>query len=290
MLHALMQKKVFIIVLVLIFLFVTWLIFYTSQDEMNQTWLEFVVKIILYPFQKIIDYISDFFSNTWKTMTGLSVLNRENHQLRLEVLELQMELTQLRQLRAENERLREALEFEKTSAFSLEPAVVIARNPSHWTDTVIINKGSKSGLAKNMPVITKDGVVGRLLNVEPYSSEVILLSDPRDGNSMSGVIGRTRGLVYIYGGGRKGYCLVRPSDLDVKFKIGDKILTSESSLYFPKDLVIGEIQEIIDHGDGFEQEAVMKPVVKFSHLEILYVIKNTRNVQSSVRNELEKER
>lgn len=290
MLHALMRKKVFYVVLVLIFLFVTWLIFYTSQDEMNQTWLEFVIKIILYPFQRIIDYISNFFSNTWKTMTALSALNRENYQLRQEVLELQMELTQLRQLRAENERLREALEFEKTSAFHLEPTVVIARNPSHWTDTVIINKGSKSGLAKNMPVITKDGVVGRLLNVEPYSSEVILLSDPRDGNSMSGVIERTRGLVYIFGGGRKGYCLVRPSDLDVKFKIGDRILTSESSLYFPKDLVIGEITEIIDHGDGFEQEAVMKPVVKLGQLEILYVIKNAKNVQKTVRNELERER
>jgi len=279
MLYALMKRKVLITVLVLIFLFITWLIFYTSQDEMDQTWPEFLVKVILYPFQKSMDYVSGFFIDTGQTIASLSVLNRENHRLQEEVLDLQMELTQLRQLREENERLREALKFAKTAPFSLEPAGIIARNPSHWSDTVIINKGAKNGLAKNMPVITKDGVVGRLLNVEPYSSEVILLSDPRDGNSMSGVIERTRGLVYIYGGGRKGYCLVRPSDLDVRFEVGDVILTSESSLYFPKDLVIGVVQEIIDHGEGFEQEAVMKPVVKFSHMEILYAIKNKKSGQ-----------
>src|SRR5690554_6934569 len=111
MLYALMKRKVLITVLVLIFLFITWLIFYTSQDEMDQTWPEFLVKVMLYPFQKSFDYISGFFIDTGKTIASLSVLNRENHRLQEEVLALQMELTQLRQLRAENERLRETLEF-----------------------------------------------------------------------------------------------------------------------------------------------------------------------------------
>ena len=275
MLQPFTQKKALIILLLVIgFLFITWSIFYTSQERTEPTWVEYVVRLILFPLQKATNSIVNFAVNTWETIGSLARLHRENHELREELVRLELKLAQLEGLKAENDRLREVAGFRTGSDIPLLPAEVIGRSPSPWMETLIIDKGEKDGLARNMPVISKEGLVGRLFRVGPDFSEVILLTDSRDGNSMSGVIERTRDLVYIYGysSGRKGYCLVRPSDLDVDIQVGDKILTSGASLHFPRNILVGVVQEVRDHDDVFAREALMKPVVNFSRLEYVFVI------------------
>ncbi len=272
-LQPLFQKRVLLVVLAVSFLIITGLMFYSSQEREKEIWLEKAFKFILYPFQRGIHYITTFVTDTWETVNELGALNRENDEMRQRISELTTKLAQLEQLKAENERLRELLGFKAATELELFPVEVIARNPGNNSATVTIDKGSNFGLTRNMPVITTEGLAGRLLRVEPFSAEVILLSDPRAGNSMSGVIERTRELVYIYGGGKKGTCLVKPSDLSVKLKIGDRILTSESSLYFPKNLVIGTIIEVQESADGYEQQAYLEPAADFTRLEYLYVVK-----------------
>ncbi len=273
MLQPLAQKRVLLITLVICFLVITGLLFYSSQERIKETWAEKVFNIIFYPFQKTIHYVTSFIAETNETIKNLAALNRENYHLRKKLSELTTELSQLEQLEAENERLRAILQYKAASKLELIPTEVVARNPSNSKYTIIIGKGKNYGLAKNMPVITEEGIVGRILNVNPFSAEVILLTDPRGGNSMSGVIERTRELVYIYGGGRKGYCIVKPSDLSIKLEVGDRILTSEANLYFPKNLLIGYIAEVNDSKDGYEQQAYLKPAANFGRMEYLYIVK-----------------
>ena len=246
--------------------------FYSSQEREEEIWLEKAFKYVLYPFQKGIYYVTTFVTDSWQTVNTLGALHRENDEMRKYISELVTELSQLEQLKAENERLRKLLQFKAAAELELVPVEVIARNPNNTSATLTIDKGSKAGLARNMPVITTQGLAGRLLRVEPFSAEVILLTDPRPGNSMSGVIERTRELVYIYGGGKKGACLVKPSDLSVRLQTGDRILTAESSLYFPKNLLIGTIMEVQESEDGFEQQAYLEPAADFSRMEYLYVV------------------
>ena len=273
MLQPLFQKRVLLVTLAVCFLIITGLMFYSSQEREKEIWLEKVFKFVLYPFQKGIYYVTTFVTDSWATINELGALHRENDEMRKRLSELTTELSQLEQLRAENERLRELLQFKAASTLELIPVEVVARNPRNTSATITIDKGSNFGLTRNMPVITAEGLAGRLLRVESFSSEVILLTDPRPGNSMSGVIERTRELVYIYGGGKKGTCLVKPSDLSVKLQTGDRILTSESSLFFPKNLVIGTLVEVYASEDGYEQHAYLEPAADFSRLEYLYVVK-----------------
>ncbi|NLW10223.1 MAG: rod shape-determining protein MreC [Firmicutes bacterium] len=270
------QKKALIILLVVGFLFITWSIFYTSQERTELTWAEYLVRWVLFPLQKAANSVVSFAVDTWEAICSLARVHRENYELREELVRLELRLAQLEGLKAENNRLREVAGFQTETDLQLLPAEVIGRSPSPWMETLIIDKGEKDGLVKNMPVISKEGVVGRLLRVGPNSSEVILLTDSRDGNSMSGVIERTRDLVYIYGysTGRKGYCLVKPSDLDVDIRVGDRILTSGASLHFPRNLVVGVVQEVRGHDDVFSREALMKPAVNFSRLEYVFVVKD----------------
>ena len=273
MLQPFVQKRVILVTLVLCFLVVTGLMFYSSQEREEELGVEKAFKFILYPFQKGLSYVTTFVTDSWRTVNTLGSLQRENMEMRKRLSELVTELAQLEQVKAENERLRQLLQFKQASPLELIPVEVIARNPSNTSATLTIDKGSNAGLTRNMPVITTEGLAGRLLAVEPFSAEVILLTDPRPGNSLSGVIERTRELVYIYGGGKKGTCLVKPSDLGVRLQTGDRILTSESSLYFPKNLLIGEIVEVQASEDGFEQQAFLKPAVDFSRIEYLYVVR-----------------
>ena len=275
MLRPFTQKKALVILLVAGFLFITWSIFYTSQERTELTWAEYLVRLILFPLQKATNSIVDFAVESWETIGSLAYLHRENRELKEELVQLELKLAQLEELKAENDRLREVAGFRTGTDLQLLPAEVIGRSPSPWMETLIIDKGEKDGLAKNMPVISKEGVVGRIYRIGPNFSEVILLTDSRDGNSMSGVIERTRDLVYIYGysTGRKGYCLVKPSDLGVDIQVGDRILTSGASLYFPRNLLVGVVQEVRDHDDVFSREALMKPAVNFSRLEYVFVVK-----------------
>jgi len=267
------QKRVLLVTLAVCFLIITGLMFYSSQEREKEIWLEKAFKFVLYPFQKGIHYVTTFVQDSWATINELGALHRENDELRKRLSELATELSQLEQLRAENERLRELLQFKTASTLELIPVEVIARNPRNTSATITIDKGSNFGLTRNMPVITAEGLAGRLYRVEPFSSEVMLLTDPRPGNSMSGVVERTRELVYIYGGGKKGTCLVKPSDLSVKLQTGDRILTAESSLFFPKNLVIGTLVEVYSSEDGYEHYAYLEPATDFSRLEYLYVVK-----------------
>lgn len=275
MLQPFAHKKVLLIILGVCFLLITWSVFYTAQERVEFTWLEYLVKLVLFPFQKATHHITEFTVDVWETLSNLAHLQRENYELHEELVRLKLRMARLEPLKEENERLREVVGFTTATSLNLLPAEVIARNPGQWMETVIIDKGENHGLKRNMPVITKEGVVGRLFRTAPGFSEVILLTDPRDGNSMSGVIERTRDLVYIYGysSGRPGHCLVRPSDLDVELQVGDRILTSGASLHFPRNLVIGVINEVRDHQDVFNREALMKPVVNFSRLEYVFVVK-----------------
>lgn len=273
MLQPLFQKRVLLVTLAVCFLIITGLMFYSSQEREKEIWLEKAFKFVLYPFQKGIHYVTTFVQDSWATINELGALHRENDELRKRLSELATELSQLEQLRAENERLRELLQFKTASTLELIPVEVIARNPRNTSATITIDKGSNFGLTRNMPVITAEGLAGRLYRVEPFSSEVMLLTDPRPGNSMSGVVERTRELVYIYGGGKKGTCLVKPSDLSVKLQTGDRILTAESSLFFPKNLVIGTLVEVYSSEDGYEHYAYLEPATDFSRLEYLYVVK-----------------
>ena len=268
-----LPKKALIILIVVGFLFITWSIFYTSQERTELTWAEYG-RLVLFPCKKrpmplsALWWIPGRPLAVWAVYTG-------KLELREELVRLELKVAQLEELQAENNRLREATGFRTGANLQLLPAEVIGRSPSPWMETLIIDKGEKDGLARNMPVISKEGVVGRLFRIGPNFSEVVLLTDSRDGNSMSGVIERTRDLVYIYGysTGRKGYCLVKPSDLGVDIQVGDRILTSGASLYFPRNLLVGVVQEVRDHDDVFSREALMKPAVNFSRLEYVFVVK-----------------
>ena len=265
------QKRI-LIFLGVAFLVITWAIFTTSHQETDyENAPEWLTRGVVRPLQRLMNSTSNVVKETWSTLNRLGALNRENDELRATLVQMDMENQRLTLLAEENDRLRQALKFTEHPKLELIPAEVIAQAPHHWNRTLTIDKGKKNGLRKNMAVITPDGLAGRILTVRNNSAEVLLINDGRNGNSLSGVLERTRDLVYIYGAGE--YCKVVPSDIGVVLRPGDKIYTAESSLYFPRDLLVGVIMDVKQSGAGLKGEASLKPAVSSSRLEEVFVVR-----------------
>src|SRR5277367_4921709 len=98
-------------------------------------------------------------------------LRRENDQLKVQAL-------QTGATARENDQLRAALGWQRQMTWRLKLANVVLRDPANWWRTVEIDLGSRDGLRENLPVLTAEGLVGRVSSVGLTRSQVVLLGDP----------------------------------------------------------------------------------------------------------------
>lgn len=269
------------LMIALVFLLLTWVMFVTSRERAQESKAEYFFNTAVAPLESILTYLGRLVDDSWQTVTELSRLKTENEQLHN-----QLELFKTRQmglddLQAENQRLREALEFESAQSHDMVAAEIIAVNPSNWNRTLIINKGENAGLRRNMAVITPQGVVGRIMEVRGKTAEIILLSDSREGNSIGGVIARTQSMVIVTGGGDYlGQCTVRPA-VDSFFsdiRENDLIVTAANSDFFPRGVSIGRIAEVNYGYNQMVDKAILQPAVKINRMQTVYVIKVKRDL------------
>ncbi len=209
--------------------------------------------------------VSDFLS----TIVRISQLARENEELKKERDRLLAEKVRLIELEKENEILREQLGFQQKAAFKLIPAEVIAKEPTNIQESIVINVGKNGGAIEGMPVISSDMLVGKISEVNFTSSHVTLITNP---NSIINVMlqeSRANGLAR----GQLGYGLVMESiPQDVKINVSDLVVTSGLGGNFPKGLLMGEVSEIISKQSEIFQSAILRPVLDFSKLELVFII------------------
>jgi len=216
------------------------------------------LRIILFPFKEI-----------KKALTYHSTFNKYS-KLKEEVEILRSRLVGQEEILRENNRYRALLDFKKGLVFSSVAANVVGRDPSSWNDVIIIDRGQKSGIKPGMPVVTSLGVVGRVSEIGSSSSKIVLLSDPSF--NVSAIIQRTResGLI---SGTLEGTCRMRYLPYETDIDIGDKIITSKSSSYFPEGLLIGSVIEVYESQSSPTVECIVEPAAPLSQLEEVLVIK-----------------
>lgn len=182
--------------------------------------------------------------------------------------------SQLLELRKENRRLREMLDFKERTAYTLLPAEVVARDPSHWFETITINKGYADGVQKDMAVVTSQGLVGNVFIVSQNSSRVLMLTDSR--LAVSALVQRSRepGFVGIIEGypEKKGFLRMSNLSPEANIQPGDAVISSGLGGVFPKGLVIGHVVEVGQDQYGLLQQAIVCPAVNFNRLEEVFIV------------------
>ncbi len=206
----------------------------------------------------------------------LQELEKENAHLKITNRKLSAENQLLQGLAEENKQLREALEYRKRSVFRLIPARVIGRDTSTWWSTMEINRGEKHGIRIDMPVLTDDGLVGKVISVAAEASRVVLVSD-ESCKVAATVEGTTeRGIV---SGNVRGERLANKNEPLLSMNIpskhaqvqpGQKVYSSGVGGVFPSGVLIGTIQSFANR--SLDSQAKVVPAVDLASIENVFVV------------------
>lgn len=212
--------------------------------------------------------------NIARASQDLAVLRQRNLELEAQVSQLQAEIIQLKQQLAETEILAALVEFARAHPdHRYVAASVIGRDPSPFMKYVIINRGSDDGIRRGMPVVTQQGLVGRVSAVTSGAARVQLIIDP--GSSVDVRIEPSRAQA-VLSGSLTGELSLDMIPQSASINVGDLVLTSGLGGNFPRDILIGQVITVRRRETELFQRATVQPVVDFSRLEIVLIIINFR--------------
>lgn len=221
----------------------------------------FIAEKIIQPF--------DILADTGRQLQSKESLERENNILRKKVSDLSLEISQFEELRRENKRLRELLQFKERFGFDTVSAEIIARDPNDWTGSFIIDKGSQDGVSKDSAVCSAQGLLGRVTEPGSNTSKVMLLTHPSF--RIGGTLKDTRISGIVVGSG-KGSAKMLYLPVDSEVNPGDAVITSGFSRIFPKGIVIGTVVSLEKSKTGLYKYAILRPSASsFRQEEVLCI-------------------
>jgi rod shape-determining protein MreC len=213
--------------------------------------------------------------NVWTGYIDLHNARVENRQLRDELGQLQLQNRELQSEAAEAKRLALLLDFrEAHPEASMLAAQVIGASADPASHTLFINRGARDHLRPNLAVITPDGIVGKLVEVFPTTSQVLLMNDKESGVGALFADSRTHGVVKGTGDPDPRMDYVVNDD---KVRPGETILTSGDDRIFPKGLLVGTV---IDAAPGNPFQVIrVQPAARLDRLEDVIVLLSQRELQ-----------
>ena len=227
-------------------------------------WQNLWVREIFFSVLKLPLLTAHTISIEIKNLVGYHRLAVENRELRDVIGKLTAQTEGLKAAALENERLRKLLNFKSPQVHQVIPSQVIGRDTSIWTRTILLDKGKKEGIRIGMPVVSHEGLVGRIMDIGDSVSRVLMLIDP---NSKVGVIlseSREQGLLVGQG---DHFCRIQYLSLEAEVHLEEKVLTSGVGGIFPKGILIGHVVFVGKESDGMHQYALVRPAVHFQTIE-----------------------
>ncbi len=227
------------------------------------------------PFQDVTSRALGASRRLWQNYFQLIAAAQENERLKQQ-LEAAVERANLhREIELENERLRDLLGFKKSLAHPAAAARIIAKDPSPWFNTVIINKGAADGLSKGLPAVTTRGIAGQVVEVSTHQSKLMLIIDRN--SALDALVQRNRARGVVKGTSQEECTLdyIMPED-DVR--LGDSVISSGFDGVYPKGIPIGTVSAVLGQGQDFFKEVRITPAVDFNKLEEVLVILQPRPV------------
>jgi rod shape-determining protein MreC len=198
-----------------------------------------------------------------------AVLANENSQLQTQIIQLQQQLREAQVLYALLDFARSRPENEYVAS------AVIGRDPSPFLSYVIIDHGSDSSLRHGMPVVTQQGLVGRVDAVTAGAARLQLITDP--GSTVNVRLQSTQTETLLKGS-ITGDLTLEMIPQEVKLKAGDLVLTSGLGGTYPADVLVGQVVSIQSREGELFQSASIQPAVDFTRLRAVLVISNFKPV------------
>ena len=224
------------------------------------------------PVQRGLRRVAEGVGGTLQAVPRLGSYAEENRQLQESVDLLQAELARLRQQARDDAELVAAANFAAAyPEFELISANVVARDGSALHELLQIDRGSASGLAVGMAVISTGGLVGRVVDVVQDSARVLPINSPDSSVAVS-VQGQTEDVVGSVQG--TGTALLEMDNVLLGDKItpGHFVVTSGLGSQIPRGILVGQIVEVRDRADIITRSADVRPAVNNDELKQVLVV------------------
>ena len=240
----------------------------------GSTPLDGAVKGLLTPISTAASHLKNGAAQLYSYLFRYEALAAENADLKEQLAQISNDARKLDAMTRENARLRAALELQQDHEdYKLVDASIIDRDSRDWASTFTINRGSASGLAEGMCVVTENGeVVGLITSVGSNYAVVTTVLD--SSLEVSATIASTGYNGMVRGGytvGLDGYLRMDYLPTSAVIRNQDQVVTSGSTVY-PRDLVLGRIIDAGYDDTGVAKYAVLEPAVNVSSIEQVFVI------------------
>jgi rod shape-determining protein MreC len=201
--------------------------------------------------------------------------------LREQVAVLTMTNQVLQDKTSENQRLREMIGFRDASPYRLRACRVLSRDPDSWWTSVQVNVGWRDDpdIAKDQPVVSPRGVVGKTGTVSRDVTDVILMVDKNCSITANVEGTHDQGIVKGQGNFEQGGSRIMMEYLPKNSTVaqGQFIVTSDLSPNFPAGLKIGQVSEVPPLNNGFPtfgmyREAIIEPTADHNRLDELFIV------------------
>jgi len=235
----------------------------------QENWFSSLFQAATQPFLRFSDYMVDGVSGVWTGYIWLVGVKKENQQLTKQLLELQSQAAQGREVYKGYLRQRELLNFKQKNQDQKVFAEVVGEIQRGFSRLLILNKGSREGIKKNFAVVTPSGVVGKIQSVTDYQSVVQLITDP---NSKFPVLVQQNRAKAMVQGSLDGTISITHFPRRIEIEQGGVVVTSGLAGILPKGFPVGLVSSVEKKEFGLFQTVTIEPLAELHNLEEVVVI------------------
>ena len=239
-----------------------------------------LVQTALTPLEGALTTVAQDVSQRVEDTESIETIRTRNVELEALANRLMVENLRLKELERENDTLRQLLNFTRSNPqFNYQPTTIVGRSvgvdPTNLLYYVYVDVGARDSVARNMPVVTDRGLVGRVTAVGPNSAQVLLLIDPA--SAVNAIIQNSRATGIVQGNidGTLTMDRIPPNET---VNPGDIVMTSGLGGNFPDKIVIGQVTTVEQRDQDMFQVAHIRPTVDFGKLETMLIITSFKPV------------
>ena len=229
------------------------------------------------PLEKTLSWVRTSSGGVWHNYFYLRGVRAENRELKREIEQMRLDQARITQDADQAHRLQALLGFKEKFISQTIAAQVIGGTGSELSRSVYIDKGDRDGIRPDMAVLTRDGIVGKVLHVYRSTSLVLLIDDQTSG--VGSILEKSR-LQGILRGTSSGTVVLEKVMSDETVPVGEQVLTSGGDGVFPKGLNVGTVTKVSVGGDLFLNIHV-RPAADLNRLEEVLVVTKVDEKQSA---------
>jgi rod shape-determining protein MreC len=244
-----------------------------SRDSSGVRLIRYWAQLLVAPPELLVHGIGQGVSGLWFGYIDLRHVRQQNKDLQQTLDRLRLEQAELLEDAHQGQRLQALLGFQQHYIYSTVAAQVFGSSGSDLSKVFYIDKGTADGIKRDMPVISSEGIVGKVRDAFPHTAQVLAINDQTSG---AGVILETTRIRGVLKGNAGGQLEITGLMADQRIKPGEKVLTAGGDMIFPRGLPVGTVQKVVPdpERDSFI-DVILTPAAHLDRLDEVLVITST---------------